>query len=123
MADREYIKLGTHEYLGLSREIEIFNENRIKRVESDGITKCKIYLPNDEFQNLVGKLEQLKIQEWKEEYINIHMLNGKEWDFNYNIGGKKKAIHGQNNYPTNFEKVEKIIVEIADKYVHNKFVN
>ena len=43
MADREYIKYRTFIYMENEHKIEIYNENRIKKAEGDGLLENIIY--------------------------------------------------------------------------------
>ena len=116
MADREYIKFRTFVYLrGEEKTIEIYKEERIKKIEVNELLNFKIYLNDKDFDTLVNELNKYKMQEWKEEYINLYVLDGMEWDLEYNINGSKKSIHGQNDYPTNWDEVEEILFGTIEK--------
>ena len=122
MADREYIKYRTFIYMENEHKIEIYNEDRIKKAEGDGLLENIIYLDDDAFNKLVKELEPYNIKEWKDQYINNQVLDGMEWELSYNINGRKRTIFGMNDYPTNWKKVDEIIKDIADHYGVNKLL-
>ena len=52
----------------------------------------------------IAKLKDLHIGEWDEEYHDLLVLDGTEWEAEFKFGdGRKKVFMGSNSYPVNFE--------------------
>lgn len=57
-------------------------------------------LSESDIEELIGVMNNIKVSEWKDEYVNESVLDGTQWslDIEYN-NIKKKSIYGSNCYP------------------------
>ena len=46
----------------------------------------------------------VKIQKWKESYINSHILDGYQWSLEYRLGNSTRRIGGSNDYPDSWKQ-------------------
>lgn len=99
-------------------EIEIKNKkNLLKHNNSyfqfqDGIISKK--LSDEKVFEFFKKLFSL-IDNWKDEYINYNIIDGVEWKLEISFtNGKIKRYIGKNDFPNNFEYLDKIKDELIN---------
>lgn len=96
-------------------ELEI-NENKNILKYSDNIKNIKIENVNDEF--VIEYFDHLFriIDEWKNKYEDTSIMDGIEWKLQITYkNGEIKQYVGKNDFPNNFEYLDKIKNEIINK--------
>lgn len=68
----------------------------------------------------VDKLFRI-IDGWKNKYENINIIDGIEWQLQITYkNGETKHYFGKNDFPSNFEYLDKIKYEIINKMLESK---
>lgn len=68
----------------------------------------------------VDKLFRI-IDDWKSKYENTNIIDGIEWQLQITYkNGETKYYFGKNDFPSNFEYLDKIKYEIINKMLESK---
>jgi len=56
---------------------------------------------------------EIKVQNWTEDYVDLNVLDGNQWELNITLMSNKKIkIYGSNAYPSNFKKLKEMFENI-----------
>lgn len=98
---------------GTEERTIIFDGERIcvKRVGYNGFEPGLEELYEGETKSsLIGKLKELHIGKWKNEYDNPYVLDGTQWDVVLTFeDGSKVQTGGSNSFPRNFSRFLKVM--------------
>ena len=109
----EYLKFGVGGYFYGYRTIEITN--------NDGELEVVF---NDQFSTLgvetscpdngwTEKLRTLQLEIWKDEYVDLLVCDGTQWDLDYKFQGQDvRHIYGSNDYPKDWMKLIDLLEEV-----------
>ena len=66
-------------------------------------------------ERYLSRLEDLGVENWQDEYINYHILDGTQWKLEYKTEGHElKKIIGDNEYPENWKELNKIMDKLKE---------
>jgi hypothetical protein len=89
-------------------------KNTIEYSYSNKKSKC-MYCSNELTLTFLDKLFRIT-DSWNEKYINNSILDGMEWRIIIKFKNEKfKSFSGKNDYPNNFEALDEIMKELANK--------
>lgn len=76
-------------------------------------------LDNKIIEEYLDKLIRV-IDDWKEKYENQYVIDGIEWNLQINFqDGTKRYFKGKNDFPDNFEYLNKVNNELINKIREN----
>ena len=66
-------------------------------------------------ERYLSRLEALGIENWQDEYINYHILDGTGWELEYKAEGNElKKVTGINDYPENWKEFNSIMDKLIE---------
>ena len=104
-------KFGGKKKVNLNKadEKEKRNLNKIDKEE-------KIFnLDNETISLLKQKIYDLNYFDYNDNYVNIKIKDGHQWDLKIKYYNKEKIVHGDNKYPDNYDDLINIINLLKEK--------
>jgi len=98
-------------FLGTSYIVQIKNQQLSYFTRRRGIKskEQKQTLSLNDLKQLEKKLIELKVNQWRKEYRNPHIMDGTQWAIQYTSNTLQINSHGSNLFPNNFKKLKKYI--------------
>ena len=95
-------------------EIDFINKNL--SVENVVMNEEKIFnLDNGIISLLKQKIYDLNYFDYNDNYVNIKIKDGHQWDLKIKYSNKEKNVHGDNKYPDNYDDLINIINLLKEK--------
>ena len=79
--------------------------------------KEKITPSEESWKKFWKEMDEIRIWQWKAEYIDKELADGHFWDVLLEYGDNKVHSRGSNMYPARFERYEKAVLELRGEKV------
>lgn len=98
-----YLKFNIGGYFGSNYEV-ILNKKTVTYYGNESLynhdAKHKKKISKDDLELFIAKLNKIGIADWENDYFNIDVLDGEQWELKVSYNDKlKKSISGSNCYP------------------------
>ena len=97
-------------------EIDFINKKFIYTKQNKIDKEEKIFnLDNETISLLKQKIYDLNYFDYNDNYVNIKIKDGHQWDLKIKYYNKEKIVHGDNKYPDNYDDLINIINLLKEK--------
>lgn len=97
-------------------EIDFFNKKFIYTKQNKTNKEEKIFILDDETISLLKqKIYDLNYFDYNDNYVNIKIKDGHQWNLTIRYSNKEKIVHGDNKYPDNYDDLINIINLLKEK--------
>lgn len=97
-------------------EIDFINKKFIYTKQNKIDKEEKIFnLDNEIISLLKQKIYDLNYFDYNDNYVNIKIKDGHQWDLKIKYSNKEKNVHGDNKYPDNYDDLINIINLLKEK--------